>query len=139
MISGDVNYLAVLIAAVVNMAVGAYWYSPAGFGKQWAQLMGWSDLSRMNDMKKGAGKSYAWMFVAALVMSFVLANVVRLAGATTVMEGAMVGFWVWLGFVATVQIGSILWDMKPAKLFAINTAYSLVTLLINGALLAMWA
>lgn len=138
MVTGEVNYLAVLIAAVLNMAIGAYWYSPAGFGKQWAELMGWNSKAKMDEMKKGAGKSYAWMFVGALIMSFVLANVVRLAGATTVVEGAMVGFWVWLGFVATVQVGSILWDNKPPKLFAINTGYSLLTLLVNGAILAIW-
>ncbi len=138
MVTGEVNYLAVLIAAVINMAIGAYWYSPAGFGKQWADLMGWGSKAKTDEMKKGANKSYAWMFVAALVMAFVLANVVRLAGAVSFVEGAMVGFWIWLGFVATVQVGSILWDMKPPKLFAINTGYSLVTLLINGGLLAIW-
>ena len=137
MITGDVNYLAILIAAIVNMAVGAYWYSPAGFGKQWASLSGHGDISKID--KKGANKSYVWMFVASLVMAFVLANVVRLAGAATIVEGAIVGFWVWLGFMATVQIGVVLWDNKPPKLFAINTLYSLVTLLINGAILAIWA
>lgn len=135
----DADYLAIVIAAVVNMAIGAFWYSPAGFGKQWAALMGWSDAAKMDAMKKKAGKSYAWMFVASLVMACVLAQVVRLAGASTIMEGAIVGFWIWLGFVVTVQIGSILWDQKPAKLFAINTGYSIVSLAIMGALLALWA
>lgn len=139
MISGDVNYLAVVIAAVVNMAVGAYWYSPAGFGKQWAALMGWNDPAKMDAMKKGATKSYVFMFIGALVMAFVLANVVRAFGAVTLMEGAIVGFWIWLGFAATIQVGAVVWDMKPVKLFWINTLYSLVTLVINGALLAMWA
>lgn len=136
MISGDVNFLAVLIAAVVSMAIGAYWYSPKGFGKQWAELTG-KNLDSID--KKAANKSYAMMFVASFVTAFVLANLVRLAGATTVMEGIMVGFWVWLGFVATVQIGVVLWDQKPAKLFYINTLYSLVTLAVNGAILALWA
>lgn len=134
MISGDVNYLAVLVGAVVNMALGAYWFSPAGFGKEWAKL---ADVSTAA-AKKGATRSYVIAFVAALVSVFVLANVVRLAGAVTWMEGAVVGFWVWLGFVATTQLGSILWEMKAPKLFAINTAYSLVSLLVTGAILAIW-
>lgn len=138
-IVGDINYLAVLIAAVITMAIGAFWYSPAGFGKQWASLMGWGDPAKMDQMKKGAGKSYAWMFVASLVTAFVLGSIVRLAGAATISAGASVGFWLWLGFVATTQIGSVLWEMKPPQLFAINTLYSLVTLVINGALLAVWA
>lgn len=139
MITGDVNYLAVVIAAVINLAIGAWWYSPAGFGKQWSALMGWGEGAKMEAMKKGAAKSYIWGFVTALVTAFVLANVVRAFGAVTLVQGATIGFWMWLGFAATIQIGSILWDLKPPKLFFINTLYSLVTLVINGALLAMWA
>lgn len=135
----DANYLAIVIAAVLNMAIGAFWYSPAGFGKEWSRLMGWTDPEKIKAMKKGAGKSYAWMFVASLVMMCVLANIVNWAGAVTLLEGAVIGFWIWLGFVTTTQIGSILWDQKPPKLYAINTLYSLVTLVISGAILAMWA
>lgn len=135
----NVNYLAVLIAAVVNMAIGAYWYSPAGFGKEWSKLMGWTSSEKIKEMKRGASKSYAWMFVASLLMMCVLANVIRWAGAVTLMEGAMIGFWMWLGFITTTQVGVILWDQKPVKLYMINTLYSLVALIVTGAILAMWA
>lgn len=138
MISTDVNYLAVLVSAIMNMAVGAFWYSPAGFGKQWAALMGWTDPAKLEAMKKGATKGYIGGFIAALVMMFVLANLVSLTGAATPTAGALVGFWSWLGFVATTQIGVILWDNKPPKLFAINTGYSLVTLVIAGVIMALW-
>lgn len=138
MIYTDVNYLAVLVSAIIQMAVGAFWYSPAGFGKQWAALMGWTDPAKIEAMKKGATKGYVGGFIGALVLSYVLAQFVYLAGASTLTGGATVGFWVWLGFVATTQISTLLWDNKPPKLFAINTAYSLVTLLVSGAILALW-
>lgn len=138
MISTDVNYLAVLVAAIINMAIGAFWYSPAGFGKQWAALMGWTDPAKVAAMKKGATKGYVVSSIGSLIMAFVLANLVSLAGASTLTSGAAVGFWTWLGFVATVQVGVILWDNKPPKLFAINTLYSLVALVVMGAILAMW-
>ena len=33
--SVDINWWAVLAAAVINMVIGAIWYSPSGFGKPW--------------------------------------------------------------------------------------------------------
>ena len=38
----EVNYLAVLVAAIVNMVVGALWYSPLLFGKAWMKLTGFN-------------------------------------------------------------------------------------------------
>ncbi len=35
-----VNYLAVLVAAIVGMVVGFIWYSPKVFGKMWMKLSG---------------------------------------------------------------------------------------------------
>lgn len=36
----SINYLAVVVAAVVSMGLGAFWYSPLGFGKMWMNLSG---------------------------------------------------------------------------------------------------
>ncbi len=97
MFIGEVNYLMVFVAAVVAMALGAFWYSKSGFGKTWMKEVGLTD-AKLKEMQKGAGKSYALGFVTALVTAFVLAHVVRLAGATTLADGAIVGFWIWARF-----------------------------------------
>ena len=34
----DINYLAVLIAALASYVLGALWYSPVLFGKLWMKL-----------------------------------------------------------------------------------------------------
>ncbi len=39
----DINYWAVLVAAVVSMVIGALWYSPVLFGKLWMKYSGLSD------------------------------------------------------------------------------------------------
>lgn len=39
----NINYLAVLIAAIVSMIVGGLWYSPILFGKMWTKAMGWNE------------------------------------------------------------------------------------------------
>ena len=141
MISTDVNYLAVVVGAVINMALGAFWYSNAGFGKTWAALSGLGNLSpsQMEEMKKKGNKSMGFMALTALVMTFILANVIDWAEASTLSEGAQVGFGVWLGFLATSMLGIVLWDNKPFKLYVINTSYYLVTLVVVGAMLAVWA
>lgn len=138
MLVTDVNLLAVLVAAIVATAIGGFWYSPVGFGKQWSAFMGWTSKKDIDAMKKGAMQSYIWVFVAALVTAYVLAVVLGWAAAVTVADGFQVAFWIWLGFFATTQLGVMLWERKPFKLYAINTGFNLVALLVQGALLTVW-
>jgi len=132
-----INYLAVLVAAIISMVIGGFWYSPLMFGKKWMELMNISPKDTI-DMKKRATPSYIINFVAALLMAFVLAHFVDYAQAATFIEGLQAGFWVWLGFVATISLGSVLWENKPVTLYAINAGYQLVNLLIMGVILALW-
>ena len=88
--------------------------------------------------KKGMGKTFFVAFIGALVMSYVLANFIDYAGAVSLMAGAQVGVWVWLGFIATVMLGSILWENKPVKLYLLNVSHYLVTLIVMGAILGVW-
>jgi hypothetical protein len=39
----DMNYLAVLVAAIAGWAVGAFWYSGVLFGKKWQKELGFTD------------------------------------------------------------------------------------------------
>ena len=135
----DINLAAVFGAAIASMVLGFLWYGPL-FGKQWMSLMGWKKLSKaqMDKMKEAGKKSYALAFIGALVMSYVLAHFVDYTGAVTAVEGAQTGFWVWFGFVATVMLGMVLWEGKPWKLYYLNAAYQLVSLLVMGVLLAIW-
>lgn len=50
----------------------------------------------------------------------------------------MVGFWNWLGFVAPVTLGGVLWEGKPWKLWGLNNGYQLLSLLVMGVILALW-
>jgi len=131
-----INYLAVLVAAVASMAVGFAWYSPFLFGKSWMKLMGYTKAS-LEKNKSDMNKTYAIASVAALVTSYVLAHVVGYTGATNAGMGMQAGFWMWLGFVAPVQLTDVLFGSKKYELFAINTGYQLACLLVAGAILAM--
>jgi len=58
--------------------------------------------------------------------------------AETLALGRLVGFHVWLGFVATVQLSSALFTKQSMRLFAINTGYQLGCYLVNSLLLSFW-
>jgi len=137
-----INYWAVLVSAVAAMGLGYLWYGPL-FGKPWVVLMGWSKAEMEAKMKAGVGPQYLLQAVGALLMAYVLAHFVIFAGAylhqSGVTAGLEVGILSWLGFVAPVTLGSVLWDGKPWKLWMINAGYFLVDLVIMGLILGWWA
>jgi hypothetical protein len=135
-----INLLAVLSAAISTMVVGFLWYSPLLFAKPWVREMGYdlNDKAKMEEMKKSAGPAYAGSFVASLISAFILALFLHWTRTEGLHIGLMVGFHVWLGFVATVQFTGALFMKLSMKLFAINTGYQLVCYLVMGAILAVW-
>lgn len=135
MIFLEVNFVAVLVAAIVNMAVGFVWYSPALFAKPWMKLVGKTEA----ELKKGGTPQlYLLTFLAALIEAYILAHFIVFAGAASAMQGIQVGLLAGIGFVATAFASEYLFSVKPAKLYGITVGYHIVTLAINGALLAVW-
>jgi hypothetical protein len=132
MLPVDINYIAVVVAAVIAYALGALWYGPL-FGRIWMQLSGKTEATLD---KSNMGVRYVIGFVTSLVMAYVLAHLIEYARAATIVEGLQTGFWVWLGFVATVSLGMVLWEGKPFKLWVLNNAYNLFSLLVMGAIIA---
>jgi len=129
-----INFYAVIAAAVISFIIGAIWYSPGVFGSTWMALIG----KRPEDMRSGAGQAYVGVFISALILAYVLARFISLAGAHTIGDGAQIGFWVWIGFVATTSVGGVLFAGMPPKLWSINNGFQLVSLVIIGAVLARW-
>jgi hypothetical protein len=134
--SPSINYAAVIAAAFAQMVLGFLWYGPV-FGKVWASLVG-IDMASM----KPKPAAMAAMVLSALVMSFVLAHALIFASAylhaSGLSAGLSAGFWNWLGFIAPVTLGPVLWEGKPIRLWYINAGYYLVSLLVMGAILALW-
>ena len=129
-----INWLAVLAAAVIRIVIGALWYSPVLFVRQWQALTGVTD----DQLSARLGRGVAVDVVASLVMAFALANIVGASGITDWLNGALAGFWVWLGFILTATLTLWSFENRPLKLIAINTGQNLVALILMGALLAVW-
>ena len=131
-----VNYVAVLIAAVVTMVVGFAWYSKMLFADSWMKAAG-IDEKKIKEKQKGMIVTMLIAFIGAVVTNYVLAMFIGYAGASTFIEGSFVGFWVWLGFFATTMMGVVLWEGRSWKLYFINAGHYLVALLLTGGVIAI--
>ncbi len=136
-----VNYIALLVASLASFVIGMLWYGPL-FGKRWMKEMGINEKAKKS-AKGGKAcvsmqQALAGNFVATLVMAYVLSMFLGFTQATTAYAGAVVGLWLWLGFVATTAINESLFGGKSLTLYAINSLNVLVSMLTMGAILAVW-
>jgi hypothetical protein len=69
----EVNYLAVIAAAVATFLLGGLWYSPALFGKAWQREAGVPDERMKNaNMVKIFGLTFVLSLIAAWVFALFL-------------------------------------------------------------------
>lgn len=128
-----VNYLAVVLAAIVSLLVGWLWYGPL-FGKAWIKHSGLS-MDKVN--KKDMPKLYVMQFVSSLVTAFVLASFLGLTNSKDLPGALSVAFWAWLGFFAAENIGLVAWEGKSWNLFSLKGAGQLADLLVMAVVLSL--
>jgi len=122
----------IIVAAVVAFIVGFLWHGPL-FGKKWMSLakVGKKEIAAAKRKGMGGmGKQMLANFVTNLVMAFVLVYILSLAGASTIVDVTMVAFWVWLGFIATIQLSPVLWEKMSIGMYTFKVSYHLVSLAV---------
>ncbi|MGV8142346.1 MAG: DUF1761 domain-containing protein [Candidatus Pacearchaeota archaeon] len=138
MLNLSINLWGVLGATVVAYIIGFLWFGPI-FGKQWIKLskMSASDIAKAK--QKSMAKPMILNFIGTFIMAFVFAQLINLVGISTAGQGAVLGFWLWLGFFASsTLLGSVLWEGKSWSLYVLTAAYWLVNLKVMGFLLVLW-
>lgn len=123
MILTEISWIAVLIGVILNMALGAFWYSPSFLGLQWLESYGF----KVEEMRHSP-LHYLGAVLIALIMTLVVAGFVRAFEINHLWISILVAFWIWLGFIVTTQFSGVIWSRKPLKAFLIDIAYYLVTL-----------
>ena len=134
-----VNYIAVIVGAIVSFVIGMIWYSPLLFGKLWIKANGFNEKEIKEKHKKGMmAKGMVGSIIGALVMSFVLSVSIHLTQATTLTSGLLIGGFLWLGFMATAALNKVLWEGKPVKLYLVEVLHHLVVILVMSAIFVYW-
>jgi hypothetical protein len=131
----QVNYLAIVVAAVANFIIGFLFHGPL-FGKLWMKLANITPTGneKFSDMY---GQMF-WNFVSNLVFAFVLSAMINFTGALGATRGMAFAFWVWLGFVVTSSSMEVIWMGRSYKLWLFEIVSSLVSVLVMGAIIASW-
>ncbi|HML12892.1 MAG TPA: DUF1761 domain-containing protein [Xanthobacteraceae bacterium] len=129
-----INYLAVLVAAVAAWVLGAVWYQV--LSKQWLAAQGRTkaDLTGPD----GKPKSYApfvLVFVAELIMAWMLAGILGHLGTLTVKDGVISGAACWLGFVVTTLAANNAFGGRKIMLTVIDAGHWFVVLIVMGAII----
>ena len=133
----DVNWLAIIVAAVVAFAIGALWYSPTLFGRQWMAAHGHTP-EKLAAMRSSMAKTYTFSFITYLIMAMVIALLMGLTGGTTMIQGIVLAVLAWLGFGFTIGLNTNLYSDKPAAAFMIDAGYQLVHVIVMGAIIGAW-
>jgi hypothetical protein len=133
----NVNFLAILAAAVAAWIFGAVYYGL--LGKAWIAALG----ETAETLKaKQAGKSglvkivpFILSFVAELTMAYVLYGLLGHLGTYTVRAGIISGAFCWFGFILTTVAVNNAYPGRKIMLTAIDSGHWLGVLLIIGAIM----
>lgn len=132
----ELNWLAVLVAAVVYFMLGALWYSKALFGNTWIASSG-VDMNNP-DARKGVGGIMAFTFVLELLTCIALGILVNRMMLEGVLSGIKLGLFTGFCF-STIGIAiSYLYQSKPITLTFIDGGYHVVGNTAAAIILCLW-
>ena len=129
----DVNWLAVLVAAVVTFVLGGVWYGPL-FGKVWRAAEGQAEPEP--GWQKHPALVYGVSFVLMLIAAMALA--VAIGPAPDVARSIGLGLVVGVGWVATSFGVNYLFAGRRLPLFAVDAGYNVVLFALMGLIIGVF-
>ena len=115
----NLNWLAVVVAALSTFAVGAAWYHEKIMGTRWMKAVG---LKQKDIAKANMNKIFGFSMLGYLLCSATLGIVVKMLDLRTALDGGILG----------------LIEQRKTELIAIDIAYHILNTTIMAAILAAW-
>ena len=131
-----INYPAVLVAAILHWILGAVWYGV--FSNKFIELMAWTPAQLAAIESQSHTRDYILAFVSSLVLVYILAHFLQYTKATNAAGGLQTAFWLWLGFIVTTQLPTVIFEGRKPGLYLLSIGYQFVACMAAGALLAVW-
>ena len=141
----SMNWLAILVSALIPLIIGSIWYHPKAFGTVWMNATGITE-DKLKNMSPA--KAYIVALIFSVVLSFYLYINVLTGGPDdmrhgqeiymTFKHGAAHGAFLGLFVVLPVLATNAIFEMKSAKYIFINVFYWIVSLALMGGTLNGW-
>lgn len=134
----DLNWLAVIVAALAYFAIGAVWYAPPVFGKAWGAAGGFS-LPEPGSRPSAA--IYVTPLIGSALSAIALGMIAKASDTDTFQEGIVLGLVVAIGFAITIALVTAQFETtkpKPMVWGAINGGYHVVGNLLAAIIVASW-
>ena len=126
------NWIAVVLGAVLSMLLGFLWYGPL-FGRLWLRSIG-----KKAEELQSSPWMYVLAFLGALVSAFVLAMLVGAIGVHGWWRGAVLGAAVSVGIGSMAALVNGLFHRIPGVAWLLFALYQLLLNAIEGAVFAVW-
>jgi hypothetical protein len=136
---GDVDWLAVILAALAYFVIGAAWYAPPLFGKAWMAAGGIPDPRESGG--GGPGPAIYAVPLIGSVLSAIALGMIAVA-TDTIGEGVVLGLVVGVGFAISIALVTATFESAKPKPFVwggINAGYHFVGNLVAAIIIAALA
>jgi hypothetical protein len=134
---GDLQWLAVIVAALAYFALGAVWYARPVLGDVWTRAGG----LEMPEGERPPPAIFLTPFVGSVLAAIALGMIAEATGTDTVGEGIVLGLVTGIGIAAGVSFVTAQFESsKPNAMVwgAVNGGYHLVGNLIAAVIIAIW-
>ena len=135
---GELNWLAVIVGAVIYFALGALWYSPVLFARPWQRSIGWDPERTPPEMSP---TTYVVPFLGYVVMAVAVGLLAAALDSDTLGEGIVLGLVLGVGLSLMHTMIDANFDPnkpEPWTWFAINGSYHAIGLLIVSVIVSIW-
>jgi hypothetical protein len=158
----EINFYAILAAALSSFVVGFIWYNPKVFGTIWMKEIGMTDeKAKQGNMLKIFGLTFIFSFLLALIMmpltihqfgalgmvggneaealpSYTAFMADYLDAFRTFKHGALHGFMSGMFIALPIVATNCLFEQKSFKYAAITSGYWIVVMTIMGGIICSW-
>lgn len=130
-----INIWALLVCILINMILGALWYSPVLFGNKWLTLIG----KKADEItKEDANKSMSLSIIPAALSIIFLALVLSFVNSQNWIDALITGSLMSAGFIGMSSFNLVLFEGRSVGLTLINVGYSFTAFNIASQILTYW-
>lgn len=129
------NIWAVIVCIVLQMVLGALWYSPVLFGNIWLKLV---DRKSEEISRSEGNKAMSFSIIPAAITIFALSFLISIANATSVIDALIIGTVAAIGLIGMSAANLILFEDRSVKLTILNVGYPMVSLNIAAIIMVLW-